>query len=81
MFINYSVIPKQSSEKLTKQYILGYSTNSYRNLIYNKEKGWFSFTINNKVVVEHLEENRQQTILEEHLDEISVNDNLIYTNF
>jgi hypothetical protein len=51
---------------------MGYSTNSYKNLIYNKDKSWFAFTVNNKVVVEHLEENRRQTILEEHLDEISV---------
>jgi len=67
-------LPKQFSDKLNKKLVLGYSTSSYRNLVYNKEKSWFAFTVNNKVIVEHLEENRLQTILEEHLDEISVKD-------
>jgi hypothetical protein len=43
-----------------------------KNIVLSKENGWFAFTVNNKIVVEFLEENRSQIILDEHLDEISV---------
>ena len=60
------------SEKLKKQYVIGYSTNTINNLIYNKENCWFAFTVNNKIVIELLDENRTHIVLEEHQDEISV---------
>jgi hypothetical protein len=62
----------QTSDKLSKKLLLGYSTNSTRNIVLSKENGWFAFTVNNKIVVEFLEESRSQIILDEHLDEISV---------
>jgi hypothetical protein len=64
---------------MEKKLILGYSTNSMKNIILNKEKQWFAFTVNNKIVIEFLEESRSQLILEEHLDEVSVSElNYIY---
>lgn len=50
----------------------GYSTLSLKNLIYCKEMDFFAYTVNNKVIVEFLEENRTQRILEDQLDEVSV---------
>jgi hypothetical protein len=64
---------------MEKKLILGYSTNSMKNIILNKEKQWFAFTVNNKIVIEFLEESRSQLILEEHIDEVSVSElNYIY---
>lgn len=72
IFLIFSVPPIVTSDRLKKQFMLGYSVNSINNIIYNKDNYWFAFTINNKVIVELLEENRTQIILEEHQDEISV---------
>jgi hypothetical protein len=52
-----------------------------KNIVLSKEKGWFAFTVINKIVIEFLEENRNQIILDEHLDEISVRQKLYYNNF
>ncbi len=65
--------PKAASNRLKKEFVLGYSVNNINNIIYNKDNYWFAFTANNKIIVELLEENRTQIILEEHQDEISVN--------
>jgi len=51
-----------------------------KNIVLSKEKGWFAFTVNNKIVIEFLEENRNQIILDEHLDEISVRQKLYNKN-
>jgi hypothetical protein len=66
---------------MDKKLILGFSTNSMKNIILNKEKQWFAFTVNNKIVVEFLEESRSQLILEEHIDEISVSSIIILLFF
>lgn len=63
---------KPASNRLKKEFVLGYSVNNINNIIYNKDNYWFAFTANNKIIVELLEENRTQIILEEHQDEISV---------
>lgn len=48
------------------------SLNSRQNLLYNPYKRYFIFTVNNKVIIEYLEQDRYQIILEDSLDEISV---------
>ena len=45
---------------------------SRNNLLYNPYKRYFVFTVNNKIVVEFLEEMRYQLVLEDSKDEISV---------
>ncbi len=72
IYLIYSNPPKTTSNRLKKEFLLGFSTNNINNIIYNKDNFWFAFTVNNKIVVELLEENRTQLILEEHQDEISV---------
>lgn len=62
---------KSSSDQIIKRFIIGNSLNTRRNLIYNPYKRYFIYTINNKVIIEFLEEHRVQIILEEALDEIS----------
>jgi hypothetical protein len=72
-FINYfSLLPKETSEKLFKKFILGMSLSTRFNLLYNPYKRYFIFTVNNKIIVEFLEESRCQLILEDSKDEISV---------
>jgi hypothetical protein len=61
-----------NNTKLTKQFCVGFNTNTISNIIYNKDNRWFAYTINNKIIVEFLDENRTQIVLESHLDEISV---------
>lgn len=55
-----------------KKYVLGMCVNSRSNLIYNPYKRYIVYSVNNKVIVEFLEECRSQIILEDSLDEISV---------
>ena len=67
----YGDLSKDENKKITKKYILGNSLNTRKNLIYNPYKRYFIFSINNKIIIEYLEENRFQIILEDALDEIS----------
>jgi WD40 repeat protein len=61
-----------NNTKLSKQFCIGFNIDTISNLIYNKDDRWFVYTINNRIIIEFLEENRSQIILESHLDEISV---------
>ena len=65
-------IIKQNSTKLKKKFVLGFSNNTRHNLLYNPYQRYFIFTVNNKVIIEYLEEQRFQVFLEDARDEISV---------
>ena len=42
---------KPNTLKLNKKFCLGYTSNLINNLIYNKNKNWIAYTINNKVTI------------------------------
>ena len=57
--------------KLDLQYIVNLSINSMNNIVFNKEKNWYAYTANNKVIIEFLNSERKQTILSDSKDELS----------
>ena len=68
--INF-VEPEINSNILNCKYCLGLSVNSMNNLVFNKRDKWYAYTINNKVVVEFLENERREIILSDSKDELS----------
>ena len=67
---NY-VEPEISSKTLQFKYCLGLSVNSMNNLIFNKKDKWYAYTVNNKVIIEFLENERREVILSDSKDELS----------
>jgi WD40 repeat protein len=65
------VEPEINSNILNCKYCLGLSINSMNNLVFNKRDKWYAYTINNKVVVEFLENERREIILSDSKDELS----------
>ena len=57
--------------KLDIKYCIGLSTNSMNNIVYNKDKNWYAFIVNNKVIIEFLNNERKQKILKYSKDELS----------
>ena len=56
---------------LENKFCIGLSLNSMNNIVYNKEKNWFAFTMNNKIIIEYLIGERKQRIINSSKDEIS----------
>ncbi|MCQ2816953.1 MAG: WD40 repeat domain-containing protein [archaeon] len=56
---------------LSKKLCVGLSINSMKNLVFNKEKKWYAFTVNNKIIIEFLESERKEKILCDTQDELS----------
>ena len=67
---NY-IEPEIRSKTLKFKYCLGLSVNSMNNIVFNKKDKWYAYTINNKIVVEFLENERREVILSESKDELS----------
>ena len=57
--------------KLEIKYCIGLSTNSMNNIVFNKEKNWYAYIVNNKVIIEFLNNERKQKILKYSKDELS----------
>ena len=57
--------------KLDLKYCIGLSINSMNNIVFNKEKNWYAYTVNNKVVIEFLNTEKKQKILSDSKDELS----------
>ena len=57
--------------KLELKYCIGLSINSMNNLVLNKEKKWYAYTVNNKIIIEYLNNERKQKILSDSNDELS----------
>ena len=56
---------------LEYKFCIGLSLNSMNNLVFNKERNWFAFSVNNKIIIEYLTGERKQKILNHSKDEIS----------
>ena len=65
------VEPEKNSNMLNCKYCLGLSVNSMNNLVFNKKDKWYAYTVNNKIVIEFLENERREIILEDSKDELS----------
>ena len=57
--------------KLDLKYCIGLSTNSMNNIVFNKEKNWYAYTVNNKIIIEYLNNEKKQKILSDSKDELS----------
>ena len=57
--------------KLDLKYIVGLSTNSMNNIVFNKENNWYGYTVNNKIIIEYLNSEKKQKILSDSKDELS----------
>ena len=60
------------SHAATMKYVLGISTKSMRNIIYNPDE-WYAYTVNNKIIIESLcnDGDRMQSVLIDSKDELS----------
>ena len=67
---NY-VEPEIRSKALKFKYCLGLSVNSMNNIVFNKKDKWYAYTVNNKVIIEFLENERREVILSDSTDELS----------
>ena len=63
--------PEIRSKALKCKYCLGLSVNSMNNLVFNKKDKWYAYTVNNKVIIEFLENERREVILTDSKDELS----------
>ena len=59
------------NHELKHNFCIGLSLNNMNNIIYNKEKNWFAFIVNNKIIIEYLIGERQQKIITLSKDELS----------
>ena len=41
------------------------------NIVFNKINKWYAYTVNNKIIIEFLENERKQIIIEDSQDELS----------
>ena len=68
------VLPCKANESdlITMQYVLGMTTHSMNNLVYNYDE-WYAYTVNNKIVIESLfsDGERMQRVLINSKDELS----------
>jgi WD40 repeat protein len=69
--LNNFVEPEITSNILYLQFCLGLSVNSMNNLLFNKKDKWYAYTVNNKIIIEFLENERRELILQDAKDEIS----------
>ena len=63
--------PEIRSKTLKFKYCLGLSVNSMNNLVFNKKDKWYAYTVNNKIIIEFLENERREVILSDSKDELS----------
>ena len=63
--------PEITSNKIKNKFCLGLSMNSMYNIVFNKINKWYAYTVNNKIVIEFLENERKQKIIEDSQDELS----------
>lgn len=70
-------MPQSSSNKLSLQFCLGLSINTMHNLIFNQIDKFYAFTVNNKVIIEFLENERTEIVLTDTKDELSVSSSII----
>ena len=68
---NNFVEPEINSNILNLKYCLGLSVNSMNNIIFNKKEKWYGYTVNNKIIIEFLENERRELILSDSKDELS----------
>ena len=64
-------IPEITSNKIKNKFCLGLSINSMNNIVFNKINKWYAYTVNNKIIIEFLENERKQKIIEDSQDELS----------
>ena len=69
--LNNFVEPETNSNILNCKFCLGLSVNSMNNLVFNKRDKWYAYTVNNKIIVEFLENERREIILTDSKDELS----------
>jgi hypothetical protein len=69
--LNNFVEPESNSNSLYLKYCLGLSVNSMNNLVFNKRDKWYAYTVNNKIIIEFLENERREIILSDSKDELS----------
>ena len=65
------VEPEINSNILYLKFCLGLSVNSMNNLVFNKKDKWYAYTVNNKIIIEFLENERREIILTDSKDELS----------
>ena len=65
------VEPEINSNILLLKFCLGLSVNSMNNLVFNKKDKWYAYTVNNKIIIEFLENERREIILSDSKDELS----------
>ena len=65
------VEPEVNSNILYLKFCLGLSVNSMNNLVFNKKDKWYAYTVNNKIIIEFLENERREIILTDSKDELS----------
>ena len=63
--------PEINSNILYLKFCLGLSVNSMNNLVFNKKDKWYAYTVNNKIIIEFLENERREIILTDSKDELS----------
>ena len=76
--LNKFVEPEIRSKALTFKYCLGLSVNSMNNLVFNKRDKWYAYTVNNKIIIEFLENERRELIKTFHLMNV---DRMLILNF
>ena len=69
--LNNFVEPETNSNILNCKFCLGLSVNSMNNIVFNKRDKWYAYTVNNKIIVEFLENERREIILSDSKDELS----------
>ena len=69
--LNNFLEPEINSNLLNCKYCLGLSVNSMNNLVFNKRDKWYAYTVNNKIIIEFLENERREIILSDSKDELS----------
>ena len=65
------VEPKNNTNILDCKFCLGLSVNTMNNLVFHKKDKWYAYTVNNKIIVEFLENERREVILSDSKDELS----------
>ena len=65
------VEPETNSNSLYLKFCLGLSVNTMNNIVFNKRDKWYAYTVNNKIIIEFLENERREVILSDSKDELS----------
>ena len=65
------VEPEINSNILYLKFCLGLSVNTMNNIVFNKKDKWYAYTVNNKIIIEFLENERREIILSDSKDELS----------